>query len=220
MRINIPNQVTIARLFLTLIFFALLSVYSVNDGNTWFVLEWCFWLFLVAALSDMLDGYLARTWKQVTTFGRIIDPVVDKIMVCGAFVFFASPHFLDVAAAPYVNVSGVAPWMVIVLLLREFVVSAIRSHSESHGKDFGATWTGKLKMVLQSATVCVVLGHLVWFDDERYAWIRRLRDACVWATVVVTGLSMFSYARRARAFLLSSTALAGDPGPTDRSDGR
>lgn len=219
MRINIPNQVTIARLLLTLVFFGLLSVYSINDGNTWFVLKWCFWLFLVAALSDVLDGYLARTWNQVTTFGRIVDPVVDKVMVCGAFVFFASPHFLDVAAAPYVNVTGVAPWMVIVLLLREFVVSAIRSHSESQGRDFAASLTGKLKMVLQSTTVCVVLGQLAWFDDERYLWLRRLRDAFVWATVVVTALSVFSYAHRARAFLLSNAALAGESG-RERSEPR
>lgn len=169
MKISLPNQITLGRLFLVLIFFGLMSIYTVNDANTWFLLPWCFWIFLVASLADWLDGYLARTLKQVTTFGRIVDPVVDKVMVCGAFVFFASPHFHDYTAGTHLrNVTDVQAWMVIVIIIREFLVSAIRSHAESHGQDFAASATGKLKMVIQAATVCIVLGQLAWYPDDEY----------------------------------------------------
>ncbi|MBU0637471.1 MAG: CDP-diacylglycerol--glycerol-3-phosphate 3-phosphatidyltransferase [Planctomycetes bacterium] len=205
MKINIPNQITLARLFLAVVFFALLSLFSaagLRDGDTQ-ILKVCFVLFLVAALTDILDGFLARRWQQVTTFGRIVDPVVDKVMVCGAFVFFASHHFYD--PQTHQNVTGVQSWMVIVILIRELLVSALRSHSEAQGQDFAASWVGKLKMFIQSATVCTVLLQLAWFEPA-YAWARLL---AVWVAVIVTALSIVSYARRAHAFLLSSEALGG-----------
>lgn len=217
MKINIPNQITLGRLVLTLIFFALLSVYEVNDGNTWIFIHICFWVFLVAAITDVLDGYLARTLKQVTTFGRIVDPVVDKVMICGAFVFFASPHFYDITeGARSTNVVGVQVWMVVVLIVREFLVSAIRSHAEAQGQEFAASWTGKFKMLIQSITVCVILAQVAWFypagDFPRMALFRKI---CVWATVIITALSIVGYIRRARSFLLSSSALSiSEPDPS------
>jgi len=102
--------------------------------------------------------------------------------------------------------------MVIVVLLRELLVSAIRSHSEGLGQDFAATWSGKLKMFVQSATVCVVLGQLAWYyhgKEEQLAWVRV---SCVWLMLVVTTLSMVMYIRRAYSFLLSSAALGAASG--------
>jgi len=210
MRINIPNQITLGRLVLAIVFFALLSFYSpADDGRRW-ILSACFWVFLIAALSDIVDGWLARTWKQVTSFGRICDPVVDKVMVCGAFVFFGSDLFYGPDpqnSQKLTNITGVQPWMVVVILLRELLVSAIRSFSEAHGTSFAATWVGKLKMFVQSAAVCVVLGVLAWYPDS-LAW---LRVACVWLTVVVTGLSIIAYLNRARLFVLSAEALGSPP---------
>lgn len=205
MAISVPNQITLARLLLTGVFFALLSLYSVSrPGDAW-MLSAAFWVFLVAAISDVVDGWLARTLKQVTSFGRIVDPVVDKVMVCGAFVFFAGWQFHD--AARGVNVTGVAPWMVVIILLREFAVSAIRSFSEAQGDDFAANWVGKLKMFVQSATVCVVLGVLAWHPVS-LAW---LRETCVWLTVIVTTASLLAYLGRARAILLSREAMTASP---------
>lgn len=199
MRINIPNQITLGRLVLALIFFGLLSVFRVNDLYTWFLLKIAFWVFLIAVLSDILDGYLARTLKQVTVFGRIVDPVVDKVIVCGAFVFFTSEQFFDYQAG---IVTGVKPWMVVLILLRELLVSALRGHSESVGRDFAANWVGKLKMFVQSATVAVILGQLAWFPLS--AAMIRLRDACIWLTLLVTALSIVSYVRRSASFLALS----------------
>lgn len=209
MRITIPNQITVGRLGLAIIFFALLSFYSAARGpaQQW-VLAFAFWLFLAAALLDVLDGALARWMKQVTTFGRVVDPVVDKVMVLGAFGFFASPHFAVQADGRMVNMTGVMPWMVVVILMRELLVSAIRAHREADGIQVPANWAGKLKMFVQSATVCVILGQLAWFEAEgRLVW---LRVACVWLTLAVTVLSGVPYVRRAYAFLM-----APPPGRTE-----
>lgn len=210
MRINVPNQITLGRLVLAIGFFALLSFYSPANEERHWVLSACFWIFLIAALTDVIDGWLARTLKQVTSFGRIVDPVVDKVIVCGAFVFFASAVFS--APDPHVpgtltNVTGVQPWMVVLILLRELLVSALRAFSEARGTSFAANWVGKLKMFVQSTTVCVVLGVLAWYP-ESLAW---LRVACVWLTVIGTGLSIIAYVNRARAFILSASALGSAP---------
>ncbi len=202
MRINVPNQITLGRLGLTIIFMGVLSLFDARQlaGQRW-LLEVGFWIFLVAALADVLDGLLARMMKSETSFGRILDPVVDKVMVCGAFVLFASHPFWNGER----NITGVAPWMVIVIILREFLVSAVRSQSEAEGREFGALWMGKLKMFVQSATVLVVLGQLAW----KLEGLAPLRIAAIWITVVVTALSAVQYLHRARAFLLSGAALSG-----------
>lgn len=195
MTINIPNQITLARLGLSGVFFALLVQVSFDRTRpSTLLLAACFWLFLVASLSDVLDGLLARMWRQVTTFGRVLDPVVDKVLVCGAYVFFASQHFYD--PSQRVNVTGVEPWMAVLILLRELLVSAIRAQRESTGHDFSANWVGKVKMFVQSATACVILGHLAWFPA-----MSGLARACVWLTVIVTAASTIAYLRRAAAFL-------------------
>ena len=212
MRINIPNQLTIARLLLAIIFFALLSFFRPEDPQRHWLLSTCFVIFLVAVLTDILDGYLARTWKQVTSFGRICDPVVDKVIVCGAFVFFASLLFYQPQEGR--NITGVQPWMAVLILVRELLVSAIRSFSESQGTAFGANWVGKAKMFVQSTSVCVILGVLAWFP-EQLAW---LRVTAVWATVIVTAGSIIAYVKRARAFVLSSEALGGTIPPTAAGD--
>lgn len=208
MRINLPNQITLARLVLAIVFFALLSWFDAThlDDQRW-LLQVCFWVFLVAAVTDVLDGLLARMTRSVTTFGRIVDPVVDKVIVCGAFVLFASHHFWD----GNVNISSVQPWMAVVILMRELLVSAIRTHAESGGVAFAAAWSGKLKMLVQSATICVILGQLAW----DLASLEPVRIAAVWIAVIVTALSAVTYVHRARAFLLSSAALGGVKPPTD-----
>ncbi|RMF81884.1 MAG: hypothetical protein D6744_06650, partial [Planctomycetota bacterium] len=107
---SIPNQITLGRLVLAIGFFVLLSFFSAGRiAETHWVLSAAFWVFLVAALGDVLDGWLARRLNQVTTFGRVVDPVVDKVMICGAFIFFCSSNFVDPATQR--NISGVAPWM-------------------------------------------------------------------------------------------------------------
>jgi len=201
--VNIPNQLTLARLVLAIVFVVVLSMFSAeawpaNRG----LLQAGFWIFLTAAITDILDGKLARLWGQVTSFGRIVDPFVDKVIVCGAFLLFASQQFYDPATGR--NLTGVTPWMAIIILSRELLVSALRAHSEASGQDFAAMWLGKLKMFIQSFTACAVLGTLGFAFLEP---LRIVATISVWVTVIVTTLSMITYLQRARDFLFSARAL-------------
>lgn len=215
MSINLANQITLFRLALAVGFFAVLSTASADALlRERVLLVWAFWLFLVAALADVLDGYVARALSQETTFGRIVDPVVDKVLVCGAFIFFASSQFADPATS--VNRSGVAPWMVVLILVRELLVSAIRSHVESTGADFRAVWIGKLKMLVQSTTIGVILGRLAWFPAV--TWLETAARALVWLTVVVTFASMLAYLGRAGVFLRASAPRPPAPSAVQTSD--
>jgi len=222
MRVNLPNQITIARLLLAVVFLALLSQYRHADAGAGWILPAAFWVFVVAALTDILDGWLARTLEQVTSFGRVVDPVVDKVMICGAFVFFCSANFYDAQAGRVVT--GVAPWMAVVVLLRELVVSAIRAFSEAQGAHFAALWMGKVKMFVQSLTVGVVLAVQAWFHD--LLWVQAL---FVWATVIVTSLSVLAYLHRVQTGLFSAAAMGSrrrgsqtisDPDPFATGPGR
>ncbi len=202
MNINLPNQITLGRLGLVVLLFVLLTWFDAGhlEEQRW-VLNVSFWLFVVAALLDVVDGLLARMMKSVTSFGRILDPVVDKTMICGVFLLFASRQFWD--AGRNANLTGVEPWMVVVILTRELLVSAVRTHAEAEGREFGASWVGKLKMFVQCVTIGIILAELAWQWDA----VTPIRMGCIWATVAVTALSAISYVHRARAFLLTGDAL-------------
>lgn len=200
MRINVPNQITIGRLVLAVIFFVIISFYEHRGSSpaTW-MLDVCFVLFLVAAVSDIVDGYLARKHGQVTSLGRILDPFVDKILVCGAYAFFAGAGFVDEAGR---NVTRVETWMAVLILGRELLVTGIRGYSESKGGAFGANAVGKAKMVTQSITAMFLLVSVAHptlvFTTDVHA---TLRTALVWLTVVVTAISMIVYLGRAKSLL-------------------
>lgn len=193
MPLNLPNQITLARFVLACIFFALLTftpaVY-LDGARIW--LSAAFWVFLVAVVSDAIDGHIARTLGQVSTFGRIVDPVVDKVLICGAFAFLAGPKF---HAADGSSLSGIAPWIVVLILGRELLISAFRAQSEAAGRDFSAVWSGKLKMIVQSTTVCVIVGRLAFYPE--HAGLLLFSTVLIWLTVAVTIWSLFTYVRRA-----------------------
>jgi CDP-diacylglycerol--glycerol-3-phosphate 3-phosphatidyltransferase len=186
-RMNLANQVTVSRFLLSLVYFALLAVTSAADGTPLALLDTSFILFLIAAGTDFLDGYLARRQNTVTSFGRVADPFVDKILVCGSFVFLA--------AAP--RTAPLLPaWMVVAILVREFVVHEVRTRVEARGRAFGASIWGKMKMVFQ----CFAIGGLLLYwgrwHDER--WLEPVTRALVWVQLVSTLASGALYAWAAR----------------------
>lgn len=195
MRINLPNQITLGRLGIAVVFFAALAQFNYRAGRMW-LLDLSATLFLLAALSDILDGYLARKYNQITSFGRIIDPFVDKILVIGAYTFLAGEGFVNAAGA---KVSFVAPWMVVVILARELLVTSLRGVTEGSGVSFAANAYGKAKMALQSTTVVWVL--LTIAHPEGLAFFAMLRPYLVYLTVIVTFLSAIPYLVAARSFL-------------------
>ena len=143
LRKQIPNALTIFRLVLSLVFFVMLALirFDHHDRPTLFF-NLATMVYLVAAATDWLDGYLARKWQATSVFGRIVDPFVDKVLVLGAFIYFAGPAFSVVERGQSISLSGVTPTIVVILLGREFLVTTLRSVAEGSGQDFGAAWSG------------------------------------------------------------------------------
>ena len=136
-RRNLPNLLTILRLVIAMAFFATMSV-SVLRGvgleasrQLWGNIA--VGLFLIAAATDALDGYLARRWSVVSDFGRIMDPFCDKVLVLGTFAYLASPRFAEIDASGQVigMTTGVWAWMVVLIISRELLVTSIRGVVES-----------------------------------------------------------------------------------------
>lgn len=208
---HVPNLLTGGRLVLALVFFCMLAYYQYEGrGDPWF-LNTAFFIYLVALITDFLDGWLARRWKVEGQFGRVIDPFVDKILVLGSFAFFAGKNFIIPETTKHGGdpqmvvrtLTGVAPGIVVILLARELLVTTFRGMSEGSGKSFGAVMAGKVKMVIQSVTILVILVYVNYFkylQDWGYEWhARRFRDFCIWTTVLVTVASGLLYVQRAIA---------------------
>ncbi len=199
MRRNIPNLLTLLRLLLAAAFFLTLEQFRHPDPQAAVVLSFAAALFIVAAVTDALDGHLARRWHVESTFGRIVDPLADKVLVLGAFVYLAGPRFHDATLAG--QISGVYPWMVVIILARELLVTAIRGQMEAQGIKFGAVRAGKLKMILQTIVIPSVLLLAALADLDEPSWATLTRDVLVWATVAVTIVSGIPYIANARRAL-------------------
>lgn len=203
----IPNILTFSRLVLAAVFFIILSRYQYEKRGDPLMLNIAFFVYLIALITDFFDGYLARKWKVSSMFGRITDPFVDKVLVLGSFIFFAGKNFVipetDLGAVPnnVKTITGVVPWMVVLILARELLVTTFRGLSESAGKDFGAKFSGKLKMTLQSITILVILAFVnfrPWLQQHLWEYAASVvRDVFIYATLLVTLYSGLSYLKRA-----------------------
>jgi len=189
MRMNLPNQITTARFFLAIIFLVLLACFDLSRrAEQLWMLDAAFILFVLAAGTDWLDGYLARRQNQVTAFGRILDPFVDKILLLGAFVLLLGGGFRDEHG---VNVTGLHAWMAVVIISRELLVSGLRGFSESQGKAYAANWWGKIKMILQSITAGWIIASVGRLHDVE--WVTAGRPVLIWAMVLFTAASVVAY---------------------------
>ena len=193
---NIPNTITMARLLLTVLVFVLLEFAAATDGvvvEASGSLVWvAFALFLVAAITDFLDGYLARRWNLVTAFGRIADPFADKILIAGSLIVL-----LRFRAATDV----LTHWYVVVVVAREFLVTAIRGVVEASGHPFPADRLGKWKMVSQCWTVAALLALVGGAQTLRWAAVWGY-----WISLVLTCVSGLNYVVKARAIVLRGAA--------------
>ena len=135
---NVPNSMTVARLGLAVVVFAFMGLdqYAIALAA-----------FILAALSDALDGYFARLLKQDTPIGRQLDPLVDKVIVSGCYIYLASIS----------EKTGVYPWMVTAIVVRELLIQGLRSLLEGQGKAFGAKLAGKLKTTVQCCSISAAL---------------------------------------------------------------
>ncbi len=153
----------------------------------------CLWLFVAIALSDILDGWLARRGNHITAFGRIADPFVDKVLVMGAMIYLA--------VLPWSREFFPA-WVVVVVLAREFLVTGIRGYVESLGHAFPADWFGKVKMLVQCWAIGIPMGmHAFELSDAARGRWELAGHALVWLTLVTSVGSGLSYVFKARKLL-------------------
>jgi CDP-diacylglycerol--glycerol-3-phosphate 3-phosphatidyltransferase len=182
---NLPNQLTASRFVLALVLFGLIA------AERWL---WCLIVFIVAAFTDWLDGYLARKQNLMSTLGRILDPLVDKVLMCGVYI----------CLLPFgVEGEWLQPWMVTVVVARELVITGLRSWMEGHGARFGADWLGKFKMGLQcAAAIAVFVAFLApEFMAPASAFFEGVRNILIGAMTVVTLLSGLQYVWKAAMLL-------------------
>lgn len=158
----IPNILTFGRFVLTIIFLVML-LYSPCVENRAFFLTIAFVIFVVAGLTDMIDGAVARKLGVASKFGRMMDPLADKVLVCGTFICFGiigEPQLFDFGP----TVMAVIRWSVAgILILREIYVTVLRHIAEARGVNFAATVSGKVKMFIQSfaiGTVVIKAAHI------------------------------------------------------------
>lgn len=169
---NLPNALTLARIFLVPFVVVVLLTKQMHN--------WAFWgtaLFLAAAFTDLLDGYLARRRKQVTTLGRLLDPIADKLLISSALISLVQ---LRIAPA----------WMVVIIIGREFAVSGLRSIAAHEGFSIDVSTLGKGKMVAQVAAVAgLILGQAMG------GWVFKIGHILLWSVVFFALISMVQYIR-------------------------
>jgi len=186
---HVPNILTFMRLGLTIIFLGMI-LYFPYVANRTFFLDTAFVLFVVAGLTDVVDGHVARRFNASSKFGRMVDPLVDKVLVCGAFACFAIVgiprlfHWGPTALA-------VVHWSVAgILILRETYVTVLRHMAEAKGINFAAVASGKIKMFLQTFAIGTVLVKTAHVPDAPWGqWFAVITFAAMIAITVYSGLS-------------------------------
>ncbi len=180
---NVPNILTLSRLVLTFVFLYLLTLGQKSWGH-----DAAVGVLLVAGITDLLDGWLARRWNICTAFGRMADPLIDKILICGGFIYML------------LFSGGLVPfWVVMVVVGRELAVTAMRFYVEAQGNKFAATVFGKSKMAVQFTTLCYLPIYLHHFPESANA--KMLAVVMIWTTAIVTILSAIPYAIQAGTLL-------------------
>jgi CDP-diacylglycerol--glycerol-3-phosphate 3-phosphatidyltransferase len=183
--LNVPNLLSFARIPLAVVLFA-----CIVDS------QWLAGLmvFLVATATDWLDGWWARRYGPLTLVGRNLDPLADKVLVCGAFIYLIP-----------VKEAGIDPWMTTVVVGRELIVTGIRGIVEATGKKFGADWFGKLKMGLQCAVLIGVLWILWWraagFSPDVLEVLEQVQIVLLYAMLAATIGSGLQYLVKAAKML-------------------
>ena len=173
---NLPNALTLLR-----IFFVPLLVAALVQGNNLVISPvpnelLALAIFLAAAATDMLDGYLARKWKQITTVGTLLDPIADKLLVSAALISL-------------VQVLVVPAWMTVIVIGREFAVSGLRSIAAAEGYVIKANDLGKSKLILQVIAISLLVLSIRWEA------LHSIAIVWMWGVVAMSLFSAFIYFR-------------------------
>lgn len=168
---GLPNLLTVLRFFMGILFFFILS-HSLFDL--------ALIVLVIATATDYFDGYLARKRGLTSDFGRIADPLVDKLIICGGFIVLI-----------LYTQTVMATWMVVLIVVREVVIGVLRGYAEFRGIKFPGSTAGKWKMAGQCASLCSLLLYAGHFNGV--LWARLWVDFALWFTVVITAYSGLLY---------------------------
>jgi CDP-diacylglycerol---glycerol-3-phosphate 3-phosphatidyltransferase len=170
--LNVPNALTLFRILLVPVL--VVALLDATPGSKWLAAG----VFATAALTDGLDGYLARSRRSVTTFGKVMDPIADKLLVAAALISL-------------VSLDRVAPWVAMVIIAREFAVSGLRIAAAAQGVVIPASPLGKVKTVTQVAAILA----LIAVDDTGAWWVQSLVGVAIIVTIA-SGADYFLNFRR------------------------
>ena len=165
---NLPNKLTILRVIM--IPFFLVFLYMEASWTKWVALG----IFIVAAITDTLDGQIGRRCHLVTNFGKFMDPLADKLLVCSALIAFTDLHRMP-------------GWIVIVIIAREFIISGFRLIAAEKGVVIAAGWWGKIKTTVQMIMVCFLIANL------SSQFIYYLEQVLIYASLALTIISLLDY---------------------------
>lgn len=169
MQMNLPNKLTILRV-LMIPFFVLFMLWDITGAaDKWIAAA----IFIVASLTDMLDGKIARKYNLVTNFGKFMDPLADKLLVSAAMICL-------------VEMGRLPAWMVIVIISREFIISGFRLIASDNGVVIAASYWGKFKTVFQMAMIIVLI-----FDFGGFFGIIEM--VLIWISLILTVVSLVDY---------------------------
>ncbi|MBX5480231.1 MAG: CDP-diacylglycerol--glycerol-3-phosphate 3-phosphatidyltransferase [Myxococcaceae bacterium] len=190
---NVPNLLTLLRILAIPLF-----VWFTYDADPWYSV-WAAAIFALASITDVIDGYLARKWNQMTVVGKLLDPLADKLIVTAAFVMM-------------VRLGRIAAWVVIVLLAREFIITGLRSIAASEGIIISAGQEGKWKTSFQLTGIialCIHYTHPLWL----VFWTFDVDYNLVGKTLiyVATALSVWSAGVYFRDFLTTLAKRGSSP---------
>ena len=169
---NLPNKLTVLRV-LMVPFFVLFMLTDIGGAaNKWIALA----IFCIASLTDMLDGKIARARNLVTNFGKFMDPLADKLLVCSAMICM-------------ITTGQLAAWIVIIIIAREFIISGFRLVAADAGIVIAASYWGKFKTVAQMAMIIVLLADFGGVFD-------MIGTVLIWVSLVLTIVSLVDYVKK------------------------
>ncbi len=164
---NLPNKLTMFRVIL-IPFFIVFLLASLTPYDKWIALA----IFIIASLTDLLDGKIARKYNLVTNFGKFMDPLADKLLVCSALICL-------------IELDKIPSWMVIVIIAREFIISGFRLVASDNGVVIAASYWGKFKTTFQMVAVCLLIADI--------AALTVVTQIILWIAVVLTVVSLTDY---------------------------
>ncbi|MBQ4347123.1 MAG: CDP-diacylglycerol--glycerol-3-phosphate 3-phosphatidyltransferase [Firmicutes bacterium] len=167
---NLPNKITVSRMIMVPVFLIFLLGMPVGDASRYIAVI----IFIVAALTDMIDGKIARKYNLITNFGKFMDPLADKLLVAAALISMTELEMLPA-------------WMTIILISREFIITGFRLIAVEKGLVIAAGMWGKVKTVVQMVMIPVVL---LWPYGAMYNVLGR---ALIWASVALSVISLIEY---------------------------